>query len=206
METKQLVDKFINGEITDAEQPQFDEIFSKLSPEEKSAINKRAEEKIPDAVEKLKSVRRGADKIATEKNATLESKLKQENLDTAKTKFYKDFGIEKAEDITAFEQGFKTESVNVDNIIKDMKTRYVAMNPDKYLALEQEKKAREQAAEDFNGQNANGGGSGGGDNGQPKISKEVRDFMEASRKAGRVITPEFAQRALNAAKNKGKIG
>ena len=204
METKQLVDKFINGEITDAE---FDIETSKLSPEDKTKLEQEAKDRMPDAVEKLKGVRRGIDKIATEKNSTLESKLKQENLDTAKTKFYKDFGIEKAEDISAFESGFKTESVNVDNIIKDMKTRYVAMNPDKYLELEREKKAREQAAEDFNSQNANGGGTGGsGGNDSTKPSKEVLAYMEASKKAGRIVTPEFAKRALDAAKNKGRIG
>ena len=203
METKQLVDKFINGEITDAE---FDIETSKLSPEEKTKLEQEAKDRMPDAVEKLKGIRRGIDKITTEKNTTFEAKVQQENLAAAKTKFYKDFGIEKAEDISAFESGFKTESVNVDNIIKDMKTRYVAMNPDKYLALEQEKKAREQAAEDFNGQNANGGGTGGsGGNDPTKPSKEVLAFMEASKKAGRIVTPEFAKKALAAAGNKGRL-
>jgi hypothetical protein len=204
METKQLVDKFINGEITDAE---FDEETSKLSPEDKKKLEQEAKDKMPDAVEKLKGVRRGIDKITQEKNTTFEAKVQQENLTAAKTKFYKDFGIEKAEDISAFEAGFKTESVNVENIIKDMKTRYVAMNPDKYLALEQEKKARETAAEEINSQNANGGGTGGsGGSDNTKPSKEVLAFMEASRKAGRVVTPEFAKKALDAAKNKGRIG
>ncbi len=202
MDTKQLVDKFINGEITEAE---FDTETSKLSPEDKAKLEEEAKGKLPDAVEKLKGVRRGIEKIAAEKNTTLESRIQKENLESARSQFFKEFGIEKPEDKVAFEEGFKTESVNVENIIKDMKTRYVAMNPEKYLALEKEKRAREQAAEDFNGQNANGGGNGGGGNGGNKISKEVQEYMEASRKAGRIVTPEFAAKALSIAKNKGKI-
>ena len=201
MEAKQLVDKFINGEITEME---FDTETSKLSPEEQTALKKEAESKLPDAVEKLKSVRRGIEKISTDKNTTFEAKVQKENLEEARSQFYKDFGLEKEEEKKSFEEGFKTENINVPNIIKDMKAHYVAKNPDKYLALEQEKKAREKEAEDFNGQNAAGGGSGGaGDNN--KVSKEVKDYMEASRKAGRTITPEFAQRALSLAGNKGRI-
>lgn len=200
MESKQLVDKFINGEITEAE---FDTESAKLSPEEQTTLKKEAEAKLPDAVEKLKGVRRGIEKIATEKNATLESKLQKENLEEARSQFFKEYGIEKDEDKIAFQEGFKSENINVPNIIKDMKAHYVAKNPDKYLNLEKEKRAREQAAEDFNGQSA-GGGTGGGGN-DNKVTKEVQDFMEASRKAGRLITAEFATKALNAAKNKGRI-
>lgn len=203
METKQLVDKFINGEITDAE---FDTETSKLSPEDKVKLEQEAKEKMPDAVEKLKGIRRGIDKITTEKNTAFETRVQKENLEAAKTKFYTDFGLEKEEDRKAFEEGFKTESVNVENIIKDMKTRYVSMNPEKYIALEKEKKDREIAAEDFNGQGANGGGTGGsGGTDNTKPSKEVLAFMEASRKAGRIITPEFAKKALEIANNKGRI-
>ena len=203
METKQLVDKFINGEITDAE---FDIETSKLSPADKKVADGLLEEGKKNILKEITGLRQARKAESEKTNATLESRIQQENLAAAKTKFYKDFGIEKAEDISAFESGFKTESVNVDNIIKDMKTRYVAMNPDKYLALEQEKKAREQAAEDFNGQNANGGGTGGsGGNDPTKPSKEVLAFMEASKKAGRIITPEFAKKALAAAGNKGRL-
>lgn len=202
MDSKQLVDKFINGEITEAE---FDTESSKLTPDEQTALKKEAESKLPDAVEKLKGVRRGIDKIAIEKNTTLESKIQQENLVEARSQFFKEFGLEKDEDIKAFEEGFKTENINVPNIVKDMKAHYVAKNPDKYLALEKEKRTREQAAEDFNGQNAGGGNSSGGGDNNKGIPKDVQDFMEASRKAGRVITPEFAARALASAKNKGRI-
>ena len=203
METKQLVDKFINGEITDAE---FDTETSKLSPEDKKALEQEAKDRMPDAVEKLKGVRRGIDKISSEKNQTLETRLQKENLEAAKEKFFTEYGIEKEEDRKAFEEGFKTEAVNVDNIIKDMKTRYVAMNPDKYLSLEKEKRSREQEAENFNSQNANGGGnaSGGGKNNNA-ISPEVKAFIDANAKMGRVVTPEFAQNAINKAKRGGRL-
>lgn len=201
MDTKQLVEKFINGEIT---QDEFDTETSKLTPEQKNTLMADAEKGMPDAVEKLKNVRRGIDKITTEKNTTFEAKMQKENLEEARVSFFKEFGIEKDEEQKAFEEGFKTENINVPNIIKDMKAHYVAKNPDKYLALEKEKRAREQEAEEVNAQNAGANGGGGGDD-KTKISKEVKAFMDASAKAGRIVTPEFAARALTLAKNKGKI-
>lgn len=202
MDTKQLVEKFINGEIT---QEEFDTETSKLTPEQQTALKADAEKSMPDAVEKLKNVRRGIDKITTEKNTTFEAKVQKENLEEATQQFFKEFGIEKDEDKKSFQEGFKTENVNVPNIIKDMKAHYVSRNPDKYLELEKQKIAREKEAEDITAQNAGANGSGGGGGNDNVISKEVKAYMEASAKSGRTITPEFAKRALDLAKNKGKI-
>lgn len=207
METKQLVDKFINGEITEAE---FDTETSKLSSEDKVKLEEEAKGRLPDAVEKLKGARRGIDKITSknkEEDATLASKLQKENLEEAKQLFFKDYGIDKDDEKLSFEQDFKTQNINVPNIIKDMKAHYVAKNPDKYLDLEKKQRDAERAAEEYNASNA-GSNSGGGSGGEDKtkhISKDVKDFMEASRKAGRTITAEFAQKALNAARNKGRL-
>jgi hypothetical protein len=207
MDTKQLVDKFINGEISETE---FDAETAKLSPEDKVKLDNEAKTKLPDAVEKLKGVRRGIDKIAdTHKadDASLAAKLKQENLVSAKTKFFNDFGIEKEEDRKAFEEGFQTESINVENIMKDMKTRYVAMNPDKYLNLEKELKNREKNAEEYNAENAGGGnGSGAGGDNLTKVSKEVKEHIANTLKlTGRTISPEQAERALKIKNQRGHI-
>lgn len=202
MDTKQLVEKFINGEISETD---FDAETSKLTPEEQVALQKEAGIKLPDAVEKLKGVRRGIEKITIEKNTTLETRIQKENLESAKTKFFEEFGIEKLEDQNSFVQNFSTESVNVENILKDMKKHYVATNPEKYLELERKQKAREKEAEDLTAQNAGGGGSGGGGGKINVVSKEVKEYIEAARKKDRIVTPEFAQRALSIAMNKGKI-
>lgn len=205
METKQLIDKFIKGEITEEE---FDTETSKLTPEEKIQLEKDAEDKKGDAVEILKGVRRGINKIAgkkEEEDANLTTKIKEENLETAKAKFFSEYGIEKEEDKASFEEGFKTGSVNVDNIIKDMKSHFVSKNPDHYLNLEKEKKAREKEAEDFTANNAGAGGSNGGGQDNTKVSKEVKDFIAESAKVGRNITPEQAQRAIDIRNRRGHI-
>ena len=87
-----------------------------------------------------------------------------------------------------------------------MKSHYVSKNPDKYLELEKEKKVREQAAEEVNAQNAGNGNQGGGGDNLNKVSKEVKVFIEESRKIGRVLTIEQAERALKIKAQNGHIG
>lgn len=209
MKTKDLLDKFVNGEISEE---QFDSEKSKLSPEDQEQLNKEAKEKLPDAVEKLKGVRRGIDEISQknlEKDTAFANKLRDENLASAKVELFKKYGIEKEEDQNAFMEGFKkfdTGNVTVENIVKDMKAFYASTNADELLNLREQKIEREQEAEDFNAKNggSNGGGGGGGDP-TKKISKEVKELMDKSAKMGRPMTPERAARALELAKNKGKI-
>lgn len=204
MNTKELLDKFVNGEITEE---QFETEKSKLSPEEKTQLDKDAEIKLPDAVEKLKGVRRGIDKISQEKDVTFANKLRDENLASAKMEIFKKFGIEKTEDQQAFMEGFKkydNGNVTVENIVKDMKSYYASTNADELLSLKEKQKEREIEAEEFNANNGGGGNSGGGD-ATKKIPKEVKAFMDASAKAGRPITAERAAKALELAKNGGKI-
>lgn len=208
MNTKDLLDKFANGEITEE---QFDSEKNKLSPEEQKQLNEEAERKLPDAVEKLKGVRRGIEKISKdnlEKDATFANKLRDENLSSAQQEVFKKYGIEKTEDQQAFMEGFKkfdTGNVTVDNIVKDMKAFYASTNADELLSLKEQQKERELEAEEFN---ANGGGthgSGGGTESTKKASKEVKAFMDASARAGRPMTIERAERALELAKKGGKL-
>lgn len=208
MDTKQLVDKFIKGEIT---QEEFDAEKSKLTPEAQEQLKKDAEAALPDAVEKLKDVRRGIDKIA-DKNKDADNnvatKLREENFEKAKETIFAELGIEKDEDRKLFEEEFKKVddgSVTVDNIVKGMKKYYASTQADDFFKLKQEKKDREREAEEFNAQNGGAHGGGPGGEGGKKPSKELQDFMAQAKKAGRNYTPEAAQRALDLYKNKGKI-
>lgn len=212
MDTKKLVESFAAGEITEE---QFDAETAKLTPEAKEQLKKDAEAAMPDAVEKLKGVRRGIEKIATKPGTetdkpNLAEKMRQENFADAESEIFKKFGIEKDEDKIAFREGFKKHdsgAVNVANIMKDMRSFYAATHADSLLDLEEQKKQREAEAEEMNSQNASAGGSSGGGAGseQKKVSKDVKAIMEQSAKAGRVLTVEEAEKRLVIMKNKGHI-
>ena len=205
MENKQLIDKFIDGEITEE---QFEDEKSKLSPEDLEKLNKDAEVKLPDAVKKLISVRRGINKISSKDNTDSISKLREENLESAKQKIFTELGFEKEEDKIAFMEGFKSNdsgNVTVENIMKDMKKYYASTKSDEYFELKQKQIQREQEAEEFNAQNGGANGSGGSGGEDKKVSKEVRDYMQQSAKIGKPISAEQAERALRVASNNGHI-
>lgn len=210
MDTKKLVEKFVSGEITEE---QFDEESKSLTPEAKEQLKKDAEAAMPDAVEKLKGVRRGITKVAgvtqEPEKPNLAEKMRDENYKDAESEIFKKFGIEKDEDKIAFREGFKkrdTGAVNVANIMKDMRAFYADTHADELLTLAEDKKQREADAEEMNAQQAGGGGSGGGaGHEQKKISKDVKAIMDASAKAGRVLSPEEAEKRLQIMRNKGHI-
>jgi len=208
METKQLVEKFINGEITEEE---FNTETDKLSPEEKIKLDEEAKAKLPDAVQKLIGVRRGISKISEKGNqddSSLATKMRTENLTAAEQQIFNDLGIEKDEDKISFKDGFKkfdSGSVNVENIVKDMRAYYASTKSDEYFDLKKRQKKSEEEAEDYNAQNAGANGSSAGGAETKKPSKEVKDVMEQFRRMGRTVTPEFAQKALDGARNKGRV-
>ena len=74
-----------------------------------------------------------------QKDSTFQERLRSENLETAKAKFFSEFKYEKPEDQSKFLDGFKkydTQSVNPELIYKDMITAHVATNPERYIELE----------------------------------------------------------------------
>lgn len=208
METKQLVDKFTNGEITEE---QFNEERAKLTPEQQEQLKKDAEASMPDAVERLKSVRRGIDKIGGAKpieDVSIAQKLREENLASAKESFFNELGISDTTERLKFEEEFKKEdsgSVTTENIIKDMRKTFAKNHADDYFNLVKEKNNREQEAEEFNANSGGAHGTGGGSNGDKKISKEVEDFIKKSAARGIILTREQAEHRLKLAANKGKI-
>ena len=210
MDTKKLVEKFANGEITEE---QFDLESEKLTPEAKEQLKKDAEAAMPDAVEKLKGVRRGIEKVAikngTEEKPDLATKMRDENFRDAESEIFKKFGIEKDEEKIAFREGFKkhdTGAVNVANIMKDMRSFYASTHADELLTLDEQKRQREAEAEEFNAQHAGAGGSGGGaSHEQKKVSKDVKAIMDASAKSGRVLSVEEAEKRLGLIQRKGHL-
>lgn len=209
MDNKQLLDKFINGEFTEE---QFEAERAKMTPEEQQVLDKDAEAAIPKGVERLKSVRRGIDKIASDKNqeqdTSLATKMRSENLDEARSIFFKNVGLTSPEEITAFEEGFKKHdsgSVTTKNIINDMEATYASMHKDDYLTMKREREQRERDAQEVIENQAGAGNGSGGAGGKVKISKEVENFIKDSAKIGRNLTPEAAQKALDIAKNRGRI-
>lgn len=207
MDTKQLVEKFVKGEISEE---QFAEEKAKLSPEDLVKLEEEAKAAKPSAVDEIISLRRGANKIVKEGNedVSLATKLREENLASAKTQFFTELGIEKEEDIKAFDEGFvkfDSGSVTPENIIKDMRKFYAAEHSDDFFRLNNEKKQREIDAEEFNAQNGGANGSGDGGKEMKKVSKEVQEHMKASAALGFILTPEQAQRQLDLKKNGGHI-
>lgn len=205
MDSKQLVDKFVSGEITEE---QFDAENSKFTPEEQTKVN---EELAKQSKELRKEVigLRGAKKAISEKNdSDLTSRLRQENFDSAKASIFTELGIEKDEDKKAFEEGFKkfdSGAVNSVNIIKDMKSYYASTKSDEFFDLKQKQKSREAEAEEYNAQNAGANGSAGGEDPTKKVSADVKAIMEASRKSGRVLTVAEAEKRLELIKNRGHL-
>lgn len=208
MDTKQLIDKFVKGDITEEE---FDAEKAKLTPEQLVELDKAAEEAKPSAVEVLKGIRRGATKIldgVKEKDESAISKLREENLTAAKQKVFTELGI-KEEDRAAFEEGFKNHdsgAINVDGIAADMRKYYASNNADELLTLKQQQQQREQEAEEFNAQQGGAnGGSGDGGKEMIKVSKEVQDHIKASAALGFILTPEQAQKQLDLKKRGGHL-
>lgn len=224
MDTKELVDKFVQGDMTEDE---FNTEVEKLSSEAKEELQKEADKALPNAVEKLKGVRRGIDKIAVKaKNETppgdsteepkgpsdtpddsISKRLRSENYDAALSTIFTELGIDKQEEQIAFKESFKSVdpgSVNVSNIIKDMKAHYASKHSDEFFKLRERQVLAEKEAEDFNSQGINFNG-GSGKEELKKASKEVKDFIAASAKRGIHLTVEQAQRRLELAKKGGHI-
>lgn len=207
MDTKQLIEKFVKGEITEEELEQEKaklntedlKTFDDQKTEAQKAAAKKELEEIQNDLKRARLAKKGI-----ETDDGIAGKLREENLASAKEQFYSQMGL-KDEDIKSFEEGFKSESVTIENIQKDMKKHYAFTHSDDFFKLADEKKQREIEADEFNAQNGGTGGSGGGGEEMKKVSKEVQEYIKASEKLGFNVTPEQAERALAIKKNGGHI-
>ena len=83
------------------------------------------------------------------KDETFQEKFRREQLDKAKDRFFKEFGYEdyklKDELMANFEK-YDSGSLDAENIFRDLKRSHVAMNPDKYIDIENRVKKAQEAA------------------------------------------------------------
>jgi hypothetical protein len=214
MEPKQLIDKFEKGEIDDKT---FQEEVSKLDDSQMKNLDEQAKAKLPEFVQKLVSVRKGTEKIASKQNAdkpdadVFGKKLRDENFDVAKSDFFAEVGMSTPEEqqqfLAEFEK-FDTGSVTPDNIKKDFRRYYASLHADELFNARKELAERAKEAEEFIATGAGagvGGGTGGGNPEAKKYSKEIQEYIKQAAKVGRAVTPEQAQRNLEIAKRGNRI-
>lgn len=208
MDPKKLVDDFVEGKITEE---QFLAEKEKLSAEDLAKLETEAKAKVPSEVQRLIDVRRGTKKIETEaakpEVPDFGKKFREENLAKAKTKFADTVTFEKDEDREAFFAEFEGKdpgSVDVDNILRDMKSAFAAKHPDEFFDLKNREKQLKENADDFTsmGAGANGSGGGGGSDGQKKYSKEAIALYKAGAARGSKLTIDQYEAQVVSERNK----
>lgn len=148
----------------------------------KAALSKE-EERLKTEIEKAREERR-------QKDVSFQDRLRTENLEAAKNKFFQQFEYSE-EEKAKFDEGFKgfdSGSVNADLIYKDMLKLHVAKNPEKYIEMENRisrltKEGQIQAADiSSSGFEGSSAAPSGGEDGLTK------DELLAAQWAG--VTPE----------------
>lgn len=116
-------------------------------------------------------------------DGTFQEKLRGENLDSAKSKFFTEFGY-KPEDQQKFLESFKgfdSGSVNSDLIYRDMMKAHVAQNPEKYVEMERKFTAMSQNSEKFAEFASSGGFAGLGGVKTEVVGLDENDILAAQR-------------------------
>lgn len=145
IQEKQMLLEKTKAEITDYEQ-------------RKAALDQELA-RVQNEIAKAKEERR----LAEMKDKTFQEKLRSENLEAAMAKFFSQFEYtpeEKAKFLEAF-KSFDSQAVNVDLIYNDLLRTRVAMEPQKYIKLEEEIKNLRRQAEEFNKAGSSSGFPGG---------------------------------------------
>jgi hypothetical protein len=136
------------------------------------------------------------------KDATFQEKLRGENLETAKAKFFTEFKYVEPEDQNKFLESFKqydSQSVNPELIYNDMLKAHVASNPAKYIELERTAARLKEGGIDFTTAAAGSAFDGAGALPVDNTSGLSADDMRAAQWAG--IPVETYKRL----KSEGKI-
>ena len=97
------------------------------------------------------------------KDQTFQEKLRGENLESAKNKFFSQFEYKPEEKVKFLEafKSFDSQVVSSDLIYNDLLRTRVAMDPNKYIKLEGELQSLREKAAEFNQDNSSSGFSGG---------------------------------------------
>jgi hypothetical protein len=134
--------------------------------------------RVQDDIIKAKEERRQIDV----KDKSFQEKLRAENLEAAKAKFFSQFEYkpeEQAKFLEAF-KSFDSQAVNVDLIYNDLLRTRVAMDPHKYIKLEEELKNLRAQAELFNKEGSSSGFPGGGQPGGSSIELTEDEIRAAN--------------------------
>ena len=124
----------------------------------KEALDKELE-RVQSDIAKAKEERRQTEL----KDKSFQERLRSENLEAAKAKFFSSFNY-KPEDKDKLLEAFKkfdSQAVNVDLIYKDLVKAHVSLNADKYVQLENEIKQMKVESEKLNSFQSSSGFSGG---------------------------------------------
>ena len=83
------------------------------------------------------------------KDETFQERFRREQLTKAQERFFKEFGYEDfklKDELLANFQKYDSGSLDAENIYRDLKRSHVAMNPDKYIEIENRVKKSQEAA------------------------------------------------------------
>ena len=98
------------------------------------------------------------------KDETFQERFRREQLTKAQERFFKEFGYDdfklKDELMANFEK-YDSGSLDAENIYRDLKRSHVAMNPDKYIDIENRVKKSQEAASLANADASNSGFASG---------------------------------------------
>lgn len=100
-----------------------------------------------------------------QKDETFEAKFRREQIEKAQQRFFKEFGYEDfklKDELMANFQKYDSGSLDAENIYRDLKRSHVAMNPDKYIDIENRVKQSQEAANQANADASASGFAAGG--------------------------------------------
>lgn len=201
----ELVEKFVNGDITE---PEFNAELDKLEPsakeETKTLAFKRASEEKNKILSELPALRQERERIRRQSEEASKSstpdfaKFRETQVKKATAKFFENFKIDDA-DKASYEEEFKNNDkgeVDTDEILESLKRIYAVRNVDKLLAGDTTVGAR--GAADFMSRQSNSASSSGGPSALKDEDPAVLKVLEAARREGISMTPEEAKRGLEA--------
>lgn len=120
------------------------------------------------------------------KESSFQEKLRNENLDVAKAKFFSKFDY-KQEDQAKFLEIFKTfdsQAVSPDLIYRDMMKAHVASNPEKYVEFEEKIKHFSKNADEFAAASSSSAFAGGGFEAKTELEGLDQNDILAAQRAG----------------------
>ena len=177
METKQIVEKALKGEDYSVDiKDMSDEDKTKITLAIRDAADVAAKENLAKLSGTAKEIQRREEKDKDgKKTEDIVATFASEQFSKAKNAFFSDPDIKLTDAEKAqIEAGFKTNKVDEQLILSDLKAFYVSLNPDKFLADSKRVKTLEKGAADYNANAAGGGNSGGGAGDDSKYSDAAK--------------------------------